>query len=91
MNKGELVSAIAEKSGLTKSDAEKSLAALLETIKETIAKGEDIQLIGFGTFARSERKERQGFNPKTGEKMTIAASKNAKFKVGAALKAAMNS
>ena len=90
MNKSELVAAVAEDSGLAKGDVEKALASILETIKNSVAKGEDVQLIGFGSFVQVERKEREGFNPRTKEKITIPASKSVKFKPGAALKAAVN-
>ncbi len=92
MNKGQLVSAVAEDCGIAKGDTEKVINSLLETIKTTLANdsAETIQFIGFGSFSVAERKARQGFNPRTGEKMEIPASKSVKFKVGAALKAAVN-
>ncbi|MCR4673015.1 MAG: HU family DNA-binding protein [Lachnospiraceae bacterium] len=90
MNKAELVAAIAAKAEITKTDAEKALKAFEETVKETLAKGEKIQLVGFGTFDISERAARSGRNPQTGKKMKIAASKAPKFKAGKALKDAVN-
>nr|WP_319401293.1 HU family DNA-binding protein [uncultured Carboxylicivirga sp.] len=90
MNKSELVSAIAEASGLTKADSEKALNATTEAIKNTLAKGESIQLIGFGTFSISERSARTGRNPQTGKEIQIAAKKVAKFKPGKALDEAVN-
>jgi len=85
MNKSELVSAIAEKSGLAKTDAEKALNACTESIKEALSQGESIQLIGFGTFSIGERSARTGRNPQTGKEIQIAAKKVVKFKVGKAL------
>ena len=85
MNKQELVSAMAEKSGLTKADSDKLLKAFEETFKETLGKGESIQLIGFGTFSVSERAARTGRNPQTGKEIQIAAKKVVKFKAGKAL------
>ena len=90
MNKSELVSAIAEKSGVSKVDADKMVSAFVETSKETLAKGESIQLIGFGTFSVAERVARIGRNPKTGKEIQIAAKKVAKFKAGSALSEAVN-
>ena len=90
MNKQELVAAIAAKAGLTKIDAEKALSAFIETTKETLAKKESIQLIGFGTFSISERSARTGRNPKTGNEIQIAAKNVAKFKAGKSLSDAVN-
>ncbi len=90
MNKSELVSAIAEASGLTKADSEKALNATTEAIKNALAKGKSIQLIGFGTFSISERSARTGRNPQTGKEIQIAAKKVAKFKPGKALDEAVN-
>ncbi len=90
MNKGELVTAVAEDSGIAKGDVEKVLGSILETIKVSVAKDEDVQLIGFGSFTQVQRKERQGYNPRTKEPITIPASKSVKFKPGAALKDAVN-
>ena len=90
MNKAELVSAIAEKTGLTKKDSEKALKAFIDVVTDELKKGEKIQLVGFGNFEVSERAAREGRNPQTGETMTIAASKAPKFKAGKALKDAIN-
>ncbi len=90
MNKTELVGLIAEKSELSRKDSERALVATIEAISETLAKGEKVQLVGFGTFDISERKERTGVNPKTKEKITIPASKAPKFKAGKALKEVVN-
>ena len=85
MNKQELVSAMADKSGLTKADSEKFVKAFEETVKEALAEGDSIQLIGFGTFSVSERAARTGRNPQTGKEIQIAAKKVVKFKAGKAL------
>lgn len=90
MNKQELVSAIAEKAGLTKADADKAVNAFVETVKDTMTKGDSLQLIGFGTFSVSERAARTGRNPQTGKEIQIAAKKVAKFKPGKALDEAIN-
>lgn len=90
MNKQELVSAIAEKTGLTKADADKAVNAFIDTVKSTMAKGDSLQLIGFGTFSVSERAARTGRNPQTGKEIQIAAKKVTKFKPGKALDEAIN-
>ena len=90
MNRMELVAAIAEKTELSKKDAEKALKAFTDVVEEELKKGEKIQLVGFGTFEVSERAAREGRNPQTGEAMQIAASKSPKFKAGKALKDALN-
>ena len=90
MNKTELVAAIAEKTGLSKKDAEKSVKAFTEVVSEELKKGEKIQLVGFGTFEVVKRPKREGRNPRTGETMPIPASKAPKFKAGKALKDAVN-
>ena len=90
MNKTELVSAIAEKAGLKKDEADKVLTAFKEIVTEELAKGEKVQLVGFGTLEVAERAAREGRNPKTKEVMPIPASKAPKFKAGKALKDAVN-
>lgn len=90
MNKNELVSSMAEKAGLKKTECEKALKAFTDTVAEELKKGEKIQLVGFGTFEVSERPAREGRNPRTGETMKIAASKAPKFKAGKALKDSVN-
>ena len=85
-----LVAAIAEKSELSKKDAEKALKAFTDVVAEELGKGEQIQLVGFGTFKVSERAAREGRNPQTGEPMQIKASKSPKFTAGKALKDALN-
>jgi DNA-binding protein HU-beta len=90
MNKTELVAAIAEKTELSKKDAEKALKAFIDVVSDELKAGNKIQLVGFGTFEVAERAAREGRNPKTGEAMTIAASKTPKFKAGKALKDEVN-
>lgn len=90
MNKMELVSAMADKTGLSKKDAEAALKAFTDVVAEELNKGEKIQLVGFGTFEVSERAARVGRNPQTGKEMTIPASKAPKFKAGKALKDSVN-
>lgn len=86
MNKTELVAAIAEKTNLTKKDAECALTAVVDSITEALAKGDKVQVIGFGTFEVKNRAARIGRNPKTNETIKIAASKSPVFKAGKALK-----
>jgi DNA-binding protein HU-beta len=90
MNKTELVAAIAEKTELSKKDAEKALKAFTDVVAEELKKGEKIQLVGFGTFEVAERPAREGRNPSTGKAMKIPASKSPKFKAGKALKDTVN-
>lgn len=90
MNKSELIAAVAEKSGLTKKDSEKALTAIVDTIVEVVAKGEKVQLVGFGTFESHERKERTGCDPRTKEKIIIKASTVPAFKAGQAFKKAVD-
>ena len=86
MNKTELVAAVAEQAGLSKKDAEAAVKAFTDVVAEALKAGDKIQLVGFGTFEVSERAAREGRNPRTGETMTIEASKTPKFKAGKALK-----
>ncbi|MFA6063802.1 MAG: HU family DNA-binding protein [Gallionella sp.] len=90
MNRKELIDALAAKTGSTKTDADKNIAALLEIISETLGKGDSLALVGFGTFEVRERAARTGRNPATGAQLNIAASKTPAFKPGASLKAAVN-
>ena len=89
MNKTELVDKIAAAAGLTKADSKKALDATLDAIKEALAANEKVALIGFGTFAVSERPAREGTNPQSKEKIMIEAKKVVKFKAGAELNAAL--
>ncbi len=90
MNKTEFVAAIAEKAELSKKDAEKAVAAFIDTVTETLKDGDKIQLVGFGTFEVRERPERTGRNPQTKETITIPASKVPAFKAGAGFKSAVS-
>ena len=90
MNKTELIAAIADKTELSKKDAEKVLKAFTDVVAKELKKGEKIQLVGFGTFEVSERAAREGRNPQSGETMVIPASKSPKFKAGKALKDLVN-
>lgn len=90
MNRTELVAAIAEKTELSKKDAEKALKAFTDVVAGELKKGGKIQLVGFGTFEVSERAAREGRNPQTGAAMKIKASKTPKFKAGKALKDTVN-
>lgn len=90
MNKIELVNAISIKADCTKKDAAKYLDAVVETITETLAKGEKISLVGFGSFEVVDREARTGRNPQTGETIEILASKAPKFKAGSKLKEIVN-
>ena len=86
MTKAELVSAIAEKTELTKKDSEKALAAVLDSITEALKKDEKVSLVGFGTFEVRSRAARKGINPRTGNEISIEATKVPAFKAGKALK-----
>lgn len=90
MNKTELAAIIAEKAELTKKDAEAALNAFMDSVKEALAKGDKVSLVGFGTFEVRERAAREGKNPRTGENLTIAACKVPAFKPGKALKDKVN-
>ena len=90
MNKGELIDAVAAAADLTKSDATKAVEAFVDTVTRALKKGEQVSIVGFGSFSVKSRAARQGRNPKTGETITIAASKVPGFKAGKALKDAVN-
>jgi DNA-binding protein HU-beta len=90
LNKNELVDAVAEVSGLKKGEAEKTVDAVFETIASALKNGDEVRIVGFGTFAVSARAASEGRNPRTGEKMMIAASKQPKFRAGKGLKDALN-
>ena len=90
MNKTELVAEIAKNTGLTKVDSERAVEAFLNAVAATLKKGDEVRLVGFGTFSVSERKATEGRNPRTGETIKIAACKQPKFKAGKALKDALN-
>lgn len=86
MNKAEFVATIAEKSGLTRKQADAAVAAFIQTVTETLKTGDKVQLMGFGTFEIKDRPARTGRNPATGETIQIAASKAPVFKVGKSFK-----
>ena len=90
MNRTELVAAMAEKTQLSKKDADLALKAFIDVVSKEMQKGEKVQLVGFGTFEVSKRAAREGRNPQTGETMKIAASKAPKFKAGKVLKDQVN-
>lgn len=90
MNKTELIAAIANKSGMTKKDAEVATNALFDVITETLQQGDKIALVGFGTFEVRDRPARKARNPRTGEEIQIEASKAPVFKAGKGLKDSMN-
>lgn len=90
MNKQDLISAVAETSGLTKSDASKAVEGVFDAITSSLKKGDEVRLVGFGTFSVSQRKASTGRNPRTGETMTIKASSQPKFKAGKVLKDSVN-
>jgi len=90
MNKIELVDHIATEASLTKVNAAAALEATLDGIVKALKKGEEVRLVGFGTFSVRERAAGKGRNPATGKEIKIAASKNARFKAGAGLKASLN-
>ncbi len=89
MNKTELITAVAEKSGLSKKDAEKALAAVVDSLTDAMVKGDKVQLVGFGSFESKTREARMGRNPKTKETIEIPATRVPVFKAGKALKDAV--
>ena len=89
MNKAELISAVAAKSGVSKKDTDKVVAAMLDTIVESMKAGEKVSLVGFGVFDVKERAARVGHNPRTNAQIEIPASKVPQFKAGKALKDAV--
>ena len=90
MNKNDLVAAVASDSGLSKADAAKAVDGVFAAISGSLAKGEEVRLVGFGTFSVAKRAATQGRNPRTGETIQIAASNQPKFKAGKGLKDAVN-
>ena len=90
MTKAELINAVAQKTELSKKDSEKAVVAVIDAISETLAAGEKVALVGFGTFEVKERAAREGINPRTKEKIEIPASKLPVFKAGKALKDLVN-
>lgn len=90
MNKTELIAAVAQKSDLTKKDAEKAVKAVFEAISDSLTQGDKVQIIGFGTFEVRQRKAREGHNPRNNEPIQIEASKTPAFKAGKQLKDLVN-
>ena len=90
MNKEELVQEVSKAAKVTQKEAAEVVKAFVETVQKSVSKGNKVTLVGFGTFEVAERAAREGRNPQTGETMTIAASKNPKFKAGKALKDLVN-
>jgi len=90
MNKNDLVQAVADEANLSKADAARAVDAVLSSVGKALKQGDTVALVGFGTFQVKERAARTGRNPRTGEEITIAASKNPVFKAGKALKDAVN-
>ena len=90
MNKQDLIGAVADSSGLSKADASKAVEGVFDAISGALKKGDEVRLVGFGTFSVSKRKASTGRNPRTGEAMTIKASSQPKFKAGKGLKDSCN-
>ena len=90
MNKNELISSIASETGLTKTDSAKAVDAFVASVTKALKSGDEVRLVGFGTFAVSKRSATTGRNPRTGATIKIPARKQAKFKAGKALKEAVN-
>ncbi len=90
MNKQELIGTVAESTGLTRGDAVKAVESIFAGITAALKKGDEVRLVGFGTFSVSKRKASTGRNPRTGEPMSISASSQPKFKAGKGLKDAVN-
>ncbi len=90
MNKAELVTSVAAKSGLSKKDAEKAIDSTIESIQDALGQGDKVTLVGFGTFEVRDRAARKGRNPQTGEEIEIAAAKVPGFKAGKSLKDALD-
>ncbi|MCK5273297.1 MAG: HU family DNA-binding protein [Alphaproteobacteria bacterium] len=91
MNKNDLISSVAADSGLSKADATKAVDAVFDSIEKSLKSGNEVRLVGFGTFSVADRKASTGRNPRTGESIQIPASKQPKFKAGKGLKEAVNS
>ena len=90
MNKNDLISAVASSTGMSKGDASSAVEAVFHTISGQLSNGNEVRLVGFGTFSVSHRKASQGRNPRTGEPIQIPATKQPKFKAGKGLKDAVN-
>lgn len=90
MNKNDLVAAVSDNAGLSKADATRAVDGVFDAITAALKKGGDVRIVGFGTFSVAKRKATTGRNPRTGETINIAASKQPKFKAGKGLKDAVN-
>ncbi len=90
MNRTELIEAMVKETGLTKKDADKALAAFIDTVEKAVKKGDKVQLVGFGTFEQRKRAARKAKNPQTGETIKVAAAKVPAFKPGKAFKDLVN-
>ena len=90
MNKNDLIAAVSGSAGLSKTDSAKAVDSVIDSIASTLSRGNDVRLVCFGTFSVANRKASEGRNPRTGERIHIPASKQAKFKAGKALKDAVN-
>ena len=90
MNKNDLVAAVAASTGLSKSDSANAVDSVIDAITSSLRSGEEVRLVGFGTFSVANRAASEGRNPRTGERISIAASRQPKFKAGKALKDAVN-
>ncbi len=90
MNKSEFIDRVADLAGMSKTDAGNAVDAVFDAITETLKNGDDVRLVGFGTFSAAKRKAREGRNPRTGETIQIAASIQPKFSPGKGLKDALN-
>ena len=90
MNKNDLIAEVADRTGLSRADATKAVDYVFETITDSLKKGDEVRLVGFGTFHVAKRAASEGRNPRTGEKINIPASRQPKFKAGKALKDAVN-
>ena len=90
MNKNDLVAQVADSAGMSKADAAKAVDGVFSSISRALSRGNDVRLVGFGTFSVAQRKATQGRNPRTGERIFIPASKQPKFKAGKGLKDAVN-
>ena len=90
MNKNDLVASVSSSTGMSKADASRAVDGVFDTITSSLSREEEVRLVGFGTFSVAHRKATQGRNPRTGERIQIAASKQPKFKAGKALKEVVN-
>ena len=90
MNKSELIDVVAKKSGLSKTQAQKTIDVIFESIQVALKKGDEVRLVGFGTFSVAKRAASEGRNPRTGQKIKIPARKQPKFRAGKELKDAVN-